>query len=133
MEVTKTIKPGSRGSRAYQKRYGDRLCAVRYRNSTCGTKVYTTVEIIVDERPRAEPGNSERSNSTRRRGEPVAVKIFTRELEYRQMLQAAGAKYSPSTYSWITTRSIAISLGLAHRIKEGLVHEIADVDTSIEV
>ena len=133
MEVTKTIKPGDKGSKAYQRRYGERLCAVRYRQSDCGSKIYTTVELIVDERPKASPGSSERSRSARRRADAVAVKVFARECEYQQLLKSAGARYSPGTRSWITTRAVAIGLGLGHRIKEGLVNECQDVDFSIEI
>ena len=133
MEVTKTIKPGDKGSKAYHRRYGERLCAVRYRQSDCGSKIYTTVELIVDERPKAARGTSERSRSARRRGDAVAVKVFMREQEYQQLLKSAGAKYSLGTRSWITTRAIAVGLGLGHRIKEGLVDECEDVDFSIEI
>lgn len=50
MDVVKTIKPGKAGSRKFQRRYGDDLIAVRYRDDNDTQKRYTTIELVVDTR-----------------------------------------------------------------------------------
>ena len=50
MDVIKTFKPGDDGTKRYSEKYGQQLCAVRYRRSPCKKTVYTTVEIIVSAR-----------------------------------------------------------------------------------
>lgn len=133
MEVIKTIKPGRSGTKRFSQRYGDRLCAVRYRTSECGQKIYTTVEIIVDERSKPQPRISERAYQIRKGQEPVALKISYEEIDLRQLAKNAGARWSKTAKAWITRRHIAISLGLADRIVEGLVDRCTDLDTSFEV
>ena len=50
MNIIKTFRPGDDGTKRYTDKYGQQLCAVRYRRSPCQKTVYTTVEIIVAER-----------------------------------------------------------------------------------
>lgn len=133
MEIIKTIRPGQQGAKGYSKRYGDELCAVRYRVSPCGKKLYTTVEIIVDERERPTKGNCTRSINARKKAEPVAVKVFYSEGELRELLRNAGARWSKVGKAWVTSRDTAVKLGLRYRIAEGLVEKCSDVDSSLVV
>ena len=50
MEVTKTLRPGDRGTARLLREYGERLVCVRYRFDRERKKNLTTVEIVVDER-----------------------------------------------------------------------------------
>jgi len=56
MEVEKTLRPGAQGTGKYMNRFGDRLVCVRHRIDRELGKRYTTVELILDERP-CLPGN----------------------------------------------------------------------------
>lgn len=51
MEVHKTLNPGQPGTRRFLNRYGERLVAVRYRKDLLKQKSFTTIELIVDQRP----------------------------------------------------------------------------------
>ena len=133
MKVIKTMRPGERGAKRFIERYGKRLCAVRYRSSDCGTKVFTTVEVIVDERPRTPPGMSLNAVHAERMQQAVALRIAYGETEMRQAVKAVGGKWSRQLQAWITTRDKAIVLGLSHRIEEGLADTCTDLDTSFEI
>ncbi|WP_295802984.1 hypothetical protein [uncultured Microbulbifer sp.] len=132
MKVIKTMRPHERGAKRFVERYGNRLCAVRYRQSDCGTKVFTTVEVIVDERQRTPQGMSLNVVHAQRLQQPVALKVRYEETEIRQAIKHLGGKWSRQLQAWITTRDKAIVLGLAHRIEEGLAERCTDIDTSIE-
>jgi len=73
MRVIKTMRPGARGTARFMRRYGERPCAVRYRESASGKHVVTTIEIIADEREKASPGLSLAAPQAARRTEPGAV------------------------------------------------------------
>lgn len=51
MDVIKTLKPGAPGTQRLQRRFGDRLVAVRYRRHPASGRMQTTVELIIEERP----------------------------------------------------------------------------------
>jgi hypothetical protein len=57
--VKKKLLPGSNGTKRHQLRYGSDLVCVRYREDTVNNVQYTTVEVVVDQRPlkkeRAKP------------------------------------------------------------------------------
>ncbi|TLM74290.1 hypothetical protein ACONUD_16980 [Microbulbifer harenosus] len=133
MKVIKTMRPSERGAKRFLERYGERLCTVRYRASDCGTTVYTTVEVIVDARPRSAEGVSSNYPNAVRQAEAVALKISYEETEQRRAIKHAGGKWSRQIQAWITRRDEAIKLGLAHRIEEGLVELCTDIDWSVEI
>ncbi|KUJ82909.1 hypothetical protein AWR36_010185 [Microbulbifer flavimaris] len=133
MQVIKTIRPGQKGARRFERRFGKRLCAVRYRNSPCGSKVLTTVELIVDERDKPAPGVSHSALQAYQRAEPVALSVGAEENAMQRLLKQAGARWSQKARAWVATRETAATLGLNHRIVEGLIDACIDVDTSIEL
>ncbi len=133
MRVIKTMRPGDRGTGRFQRRFGDRLCAVRYRKSACGTRVLTTVEIIVDERAKAPARVSHNTLHALQRAEAVALQIAYDETELRQMVKQAGGRWSRRGRAWVMRRDRAVGLGLAHRVDETLVEACTDVDTSFEI
>lgn len=68
MEVLKTLVPGRSGTHRYQRQYGDRLVAVRYRHDPQKKRRLTTVELIVDEAPfEKRTGTSTFACASRRR------------------------------------------------------------------
>ena len=73
MEVIRTIKPGMPGSRRFQKHWGENLVAVRYRRSA--NKLYTMIEISVDERDQSHLQISLNAVHSFRRGQLVAIPI----------------------------------------------------------
>ncbi len=133
MRVIKTMRPGDRGTHRFQRHYGERLCAVRYRASNCGKKTLTTVELIVDEREAVPAGFSHNAVHVQRRAEVVALRIKFEEFELREQVKSAGGRWSKAGRAWLVRRDAAISLGLGHRVVEGLIEKCVDVDTSFEV
>jgi hypothetical protein len=87
-------RPGDPGTKRYVEKHGDRRVAVRYRYDEQASKRYTTVEIVVDERPwaaapvvpdpdrpvglRIEYGEE----SLRRAGYPSATRRFIAGIRY---------------------------------------------------
>lgn len=55
MEITKTMKAGSDGTKTFTRHYGERLVCVRHRLDVQAGRRLTTVELIVNERP-VRPG-----------------------------------------------------------------------------
>ncbi len=133
MRVVKTRRPVDRGTSRFQRRFGERLYAVRYRKSACGTRIVTTVEIIVDEREKAPAGVSHTALHAFQRAEPVALQIAYEETELRRLVKQAGGRWSRAGRAWVMRRDAAVGLGLAHRMDEKLVEACTDIDTSFEI
>lgn len=133
MRVIKTMRPGERGTARHQRRYGERLCAVRYRKSDCGSRIVTTVEIIVDDRAAAPAGVCHNAVNARQRAQPVAIKIAYDEIELRRLAKQAGARWSRSGRAWVMRRDTAVGLGLLHRVDGKLLASCTDIDTSFEI
>ncbi|TGD71040.1 hypothetical protein E4634_19530 [Mangrovimicrobium sediminis] len=131
MRVIKTMQPADSGARRFHRRYGDQLCAVRYRESDCGSKLFTTIEIIVDERERPKKNISNVSLHACRRNEVVALRVAYEDVELRKKVKAAGAWWSRTGQAWVMRRDTAVQLGIAHRVQEGLVDLCTDIDTSL--
>jgi len=106
MEIRKTLRPGDMGTRRLLEQYGDQLICVRYRIDKVACKRYTTVELIVDEKPYV----SRKANVFAR------VKINFEEYEVRQQLKAAGAKWLIEEKVWLVHYDLAKKLGLKKRI-----------------
>ncbi|WP_250461821.1 hypothetical protein [Microbulbifer litoralis] len=131
MKVIKSIRPGDLGSRRFEQRFGKRLCRVRYRESPCGKKLFTTVELIIDEREKPAAGTSLAAVNAYRKKEPVAVCVGYEEQAMRRLVKQAGGRWSASGKAWVIQRESAVTLGLSHRIVEGLIEKCTDVDTSL--
>lgn len=126
MEVIRTIKPGHPGSRRFQQHWGDDLVAVRYRRQ--GERLYTTIEIIVDERQQAAPGVSLNSVQARKRRQLVAVKIAYEEQSLREAVKRNSARWSTERRVWVMPYTVAVALGLKGRIVDGLAEQCSDVE-----
>jgi hypothetical protein len=55
MRVIKKLNPGAPGTQRYLRQYQARLVCVRYRHDPAKHCRYTTVELIVDEKPLPVP------------------------------------------------------------------------------
>ena len=106
MEISKTINPGEMGSKRLLNKYGDRLVCVRYRTDKQSQKRYTTVELIVNEKP-IYVAKSELI---------VWVKIHYNETELRSQAKNMGAKWQPKEKCWEMEYQTAKSLNLHKRI-----------------
>jgi len=115
MEVTKTLKPGDRGTARLRREYGDRLVCVRYRFDHERNKHVTTVEIVVDERDAIEEHLSS-SNQTTVPQESVVVRINFHETELREQAKQAKGIWDPERRGWVLPYSTVRRLGLEGRI-----------------
>ncbi|MBY6211232.1 hypothetical protein KUV95_06675 [Microbulbifer agarilyticus] len=128
MEIIKTIRPGHDGSKRYQEKYGEQLCAVRYRRSPCKKTVYTTVEIIVAQREAYVQKRPQPTTQTIHENDWVAIKIAFEEIELRNEVRRMGGRWSRVTKAWVAKRSVAKRMDIEHRIVEGLIDQCLDVD-----
>ncbi|SEA22005.1 hypothetical protein [Microbulbifer marinus] len=133
MQVIKTMRPGQPGARRFERRFGRRLCAVRYRESPCGKKILTTVELIIDERTKPAPGVSHTALHANRNAEAVALSVGREETAMQQLIKQAGGRWSRTGKAWVLLRETAVTLGLRHRIVENLIESCRDIDASIEL
>ncbi|WP_078082683.1 hypothetical protein [Microbulbifer mangrovi] len=126
MNIIKTFRPGDDGTKKYSDKYGQQLCAVRYRRSRCKKTVYTTVEIIVAEREAYPRSQAHRAANTKLT-EWVALKIAFDELELRNEVKRIGGRWSKLAKAWVVKRKLAEGAELHHRIVEGLIDKCLDV------
>ena len=106
MEVRKTLQPGDMGTRRLLNMYGSKLVCVRYRIDKQQQKRYTTVELIVDEKP----------DINQKSRVIVWVKINYGEKELRKQAMVNGAKWLPEEKVWQISYDKAKKLGLKKRI-----------------
>jgi hypothetical protein len=106
MDITKTIQPGEMGSKHLHQQYGEQLVCVRYRADRFLRKRFTTVEIIVDEKPYISHKPSIK----------VWIKINFDEVELRQQVKAAGAKWLLEEKLWEMDYETAKTMRLIKRI-----------------
>ena len=100
--VIKRMAPGASGTRRLAERFGESLVCVRYReNPACGLR-YTTVEIIVDQRPFDAPED--------------LVHVAYAETALRHKVKDAGGRWDPELKLWRIPRSAVRTLGLADRV-----------------
>jgi 2'-5' RNA ligase len=92
VDVIRTIRPGKPGSTRFLQHWGDRLVAVRYRKDNEAGKLYTTIEIIVDERELPPEGVRFSQHRTVRRNTVVAGPIHYEEYDLRMQAKQYGAR-----------------------------------------
>jgi hypothetical protein len=146
MEVGTTRRPGQKGTKRLQARFGDSLLYVRYRYDRDAGRRYTTVEIIIDSQPwapRAVLRDASPPASVARAGqalpsppseperpatgpaappidrrETVGLRIGYHESELRARVKAAGGKWDRERGVWIIAERRARALQLQDRIVE---------------
>jgi len=106
MDVRKTLHPGDMGTKHLLEKYGEQLVCVRYRIDNYNKKRFTTVELIIDEKPciNLKPLVH------------VWVKIDFNETELRKKIIAQGAKWLKDKKVWQMHYAIAQKLHLKKRI-----------------
>ncbi len=134
MNVIRTIKPGEPGepgSKRFQRHWGDKLVAVRYRQDRARRENYTTIEIIVDTRDIPPENVSLNAVLAYERQQPVAVPITWEETALRQSAKQLGARWSKAHRVWVMRYSAAVTLALQNRIVPGLAERCMDIDISL--
>lgn len=115
MDVIKRLRPGQPGTKRLQRQFGDRLLFVRYRHDAKSDRRFTTVELIIDEGPRATRTPLERRLFPRP-NQRVHVRIGYDETGLRSKVKAAGGTWDPKRHAWILPYAVAADLRLADRI-----------------
>lgn len=100
--VVKKLAAGAAGTRRLLSRFGAALVCVRYRQDDSGNRRYTTVELVVDERP-GNPASAQ-------------VRIGYQETALRQQVMAAGGTWDAQGKLWNLPKSAIRRLGLQDRV-----------------
>lgn len=117
MRVVRTILAGGSGTKRYLEQWGEMLYAVRYRDDAARGKVLTTVELVVDERPKLGKNRQQRGYLSVRERTRVQIPVAYEDDALRETLKRAGAQWNGKSKAWITTYRVAVSLGLKDRIR----------------
>lgn len=115
MEVFKTLKPNDLGTQRHVRKYGDKLVNVRYRKSVEPPIIYTTVEIIVDQKEYV-PGITHVPPKKVQENQQVPIRVSFQEVELREKIKHAGAFWNAEQKLWYLDYSAVCSMGLKNRI-----------------
>jgi hypothetical protein len=106
MDILKTLHPGDMGAKKLFSHYGEQLVCVRYRIDALNQKKFTTVELIVDEKP-----------YIRYKDKIIAwLQIKFEETELRNKVKAAGGKWLTEHKVWELDYDMAKKLRLKNRV-----------------
>jgi len=128
VKVLKTIAAGQQGSRKFQRAWGKQLLNVRYRENQRSYTIITTIEIVVDERPRPPKGVDQHRYLAQRDQTVVGVKINFEETDLRKKIKASGGVWDLKHKLWFVYRPKAIALGLKERIVKLKPQDYPDID-----
>ncbi len=131
MKITKTMKPGKKGTQRFVREWGENLVAVRYREEPKKKKVFTTIEIIVDERDKSPTPVNRHKQLAIERKKVVAVSVKYQETELRHRLKERGARWSQQLKLWLVQYEHVVALGITDKVTLGAAEKCLDVDTSI--
>jgi len=112
-DVTKTLRPGQRGTKKLLKTYGEGLVCVRYRHDEAAGIRLKTVEIVVARARIDQPSLLPPSAL-------VSVKVEPWEKPLQERLRKGGARWDPRLPLWRMRYDTALSLGLRPRILKSL-------------
>ena len=121
MKVLKTISAGQQSSQKYLQVWGDKLLNVRYREDDTGEMIVTTVEIVVDERPKPHQGCQQRGYLAARAKSFVGIKIGYDESILGVQVKKSGGQWNNDRKLWILSREKVVALGLKERIAPGSI------------
>jgi len=125
MDVRATLQPGTNGTKALLKEYGDQLVCVRYRYDKKTHKRYKTAEIIIEEKDWT-PGVISRPVKA------VLLQVRFGETELRSLVKRSGGYWNPDKKAWCLPYRTAVHLGLENRIiDDELPFYFADLDLQI--
>jgi hypothetical protein len=109
--AVKTLRPAQAGTPKLQRRYGDGLLCVMYREDASGTTRCTTVERVVDTAP-VQRRLTDRTI--------VGMRIAWGETSLSARAKSMGAKWDSSARLWRMTFKLARHLELTDRIRPKL-------------
>lgn len=116
MKVLKTITAGQKGSQKYLQAWGNKLLNVRYREHDDGDTIVTTIEIVVDERPRLRKGSQQRGYLAARAKSIVGINIGDAEFGLRNKVKKWGGQWNNERKLWMLARDKVVALGLVDRV-----------------
>ena len=111
------MKPGQKGAKKFQERYGAKLVCVRYRYDAVRHRRYTTVELIAEAAPWTPPVKLAAETM-------VGLRVTFQEVELQRQVKRAGGKWNPERRLWGLRYDQAVALGLEERIEEPKVSTI---------
>ena len=116
MKVTKTLRPGSDGTKRYQRIYGDRLVCVRYRHDPGSGRRLTTVELVVAQACPAHCLDTPPLDARVHPNQRVRLRIEFHERALRARVKAAGGVWVAPCRAWELRFGEALDLGLRDRV-----------------
>lgn len=129
VKIIKTINAGKNGSRRLQREWGEKLLCVRYREHN--KKIYTTIEIVIDERDKPPKNVCQFQTLSNRNKTIVAIKVAYEEEELRAKIKRHGGKWSKALKLWLIPYQVATHLAIRDRIVPGQAERCPDIDTSL--
>ncbi|NRB42843.1 MAG: hypothetical protein HRU20_30970 [Pseudomonadales bacterium] len=130
MDVIRTLKPGTPGTKGFLRQYGQQLVAVRYRNDPQRRRRLTTIEFIVEEKPM--PADLPKHFKFGRRGPYLMpIHVAFEETDLRQRVKSAGGKWEREYKVWLLQESLVIEMGLYQRIVQPLMSKYDAVDINL--
>ncbi len=116
MQTKLTLTPGQKGTKKLLQQYGDQLVCIRYRYNSELKKRFKTVELIIEEAPwLPENGNGVVKKSSKY-NRPVFLRVGIREIELRERIKSAGARWDNIEKLWVLSYRKAVEFGLESRI-----------------
>jgi hypothetical protein len=98
------------------RRYGDLLVAVRYRYDARRGRRFTTVELVVDERPWTDYARIDSALDRIEPPESVLIQVGFHEPQLRARVRQAGGRWRPEAKAWELPFERVRALGLGGRI-----------------
>ena len=111
-----TLRPGQKGTKRLQEKYGDRLVCVRYRYDSVSGKRYTTVELLEAESKWTTKNASSKGEITNTETRKLGVRIEYWETDLRQKAKEVGAIWRPRQKLWEMAYEDVVELGLENRV-----------------
>lgn len=108
MKAYAHLKPGQKGTKRLQEKYGDTLLCVRYRFDEIRQVKIKTVELIVDEKPLVMPRFRDE--------EMVPVAVAYDEVELREQLRRMRARWDKQIKMWFAPYGLVRGTELESRI-----------------
>jgi hypothetical protein len=98
------VRPGQKGSKSLQNKYGSRLLCVRYRYNKILDRRQKTVELLEEE------------VDWKHKSRKVFIRVTFKEVDVRNKLRKAGGIWIPEKQLWEIPLIKACELGLKGRI-----------------
>lgn len=103
--IVKKLNPDQKGALRLAERFGDRLVCVRYRTDPESGRRFTTVEIVVEERPSIAPEPAS-----------VLVRVNWNETELRRAIKGHGGIWLQEWKLWRVPREAVSKLKIKDRV-----------------